>query len=172
MDDRKQYYRNADTIALGGLGPEERVAAQPLVRRLVDSWLTQADEEPSLDREDLMAVGLAELEEAILGTAGGERVAALRLLALRPEVDRTSAAAFDLAIQVADGQTTRKKLERSATSLQVRVVELMGEVKMVEDENTRRVLMRSLADADLELRYLIEEEEGALSFRLSRHISG
>jgi hypothetical protein len=172
MNDRQEHYSAAETIALGGLGPEERAAAQPYVHHVVDDWLRQADEEASLDRADLMAVGLADLEAVIRGTASGERVAALQVMALRPGVDRASAGAFDLATQVADGQATRAEVGRSATSLHARIVELMGDVKAVKDEDTRRILMRSLTDADLEVRYVLEVEVGALSFRLNRHING
>jgi hypothetical protein len=162
------YYARAEATVLEGLSDAQSAAAALYLRRIVDEWLGEADD---LDRDDLFDMGLADLQEYLEGKEGDERVAALQVAALKPEVQQTSGRAFELATAVADGETTRDAASSEAQDLHDRILALMARVRELEDEEGARLLMRSLSDGRMEVRYVLEEQEGAISLRLNRHIN-
>lgn len=173
MSDAETHYGAAEAVAFDGLSPEQAASARPLVRQIVDDWLRQASEDRSLRPETLVRIGLADLRKAIAGRQGDQRLTNLRYLALKPQVQRTSGRAFELAKRVADGKTSRRDASAEAGQLQRSIQALFQAVRALPDDaDQKRLLMRDLADADLECRYVIEEKEGAISFRLNRHING
>jgi hypothetical protein len=172
MTDRQRYYQEAETVALTGLTPQQSLEAKPLVQQIVDNWLRQADEAESLDREDLVEIGLEDLRNVLSRKVGDARLATLHAQALKPAVQQTSGHAFDLAKQVADGKTTKQNAAKEAARLQERIHRLLQQVKALQDEDYQRLFLRDLADADLEARYVLEDKDGAISIRLNRHING
>jgi hypothetical protein len=165
------YYARAEAAVLGSLSGARSAAAAPYLRRIVDEWLGEADEDDGLDRDDLFDIGLADLQEDLEGKEGDDLVAALQVAALKPEVQQTSGRAFELATAVADGRTTREAASSEAQDLHDRILALMAQVRELEDEEGARLLMRSLSDGRMEMRYVLEEREGAISLRLNRHIN-
>jgi hypothetical protein len=172
VTDPQSYYEKARAVALDGLDVDQVTRARFHVEQIVEDWLRQANEDSLLDRDGLVEIGLADLRRAVAGKSGAERLAALHALALKPRVQHTSAQAFELAKQVADGITPKLRAASAAERLQKQIHELMQEVKLLEAEESKRLLMRELADADLESRYVLERREGAISIRLNRHING
>jgi hypothetical protein len=171
MTETQQYYNQVETIALAGLNAEQSTDATPYIRTLVDDWLNQADDNSPLDAKDLVRIGLSDLERDIAGKTGEERLATLQSLAYEPIVQRTAGQALELAKQVADGTVSRQSVAPEAEQLHARIQTLIQEVKSFKDETNRRLLMRNLTDGDLEIRYVLEEEEGAISIRLNRYIN-
>lgn len=172
MTDSQLYDHQAEAVALSGLTVEQYAEARSYIHRIVQDWLQQADEDPALEREDLMAIGLEDLQNYLEGKAGASRLAALQFLALKPQVEQTSARAFILATQVYDQKITKEDAAPEAQKLRGQIFQLIPEVKVLDDPDRKRWLMRELADADLEIRYVIEDEEGAISIRLNHYING
>lgn len=171
MTETQQYYNQVETIALAGLDAEQSANAMPYIHNIVDDWLNQVDDGSSLDAKDLVRIGLSDLERAIAGKTEEERLATLQSLAYKPIVQKTARQALELAKQVADGKISRQTIAPEAKQLHTRIQTLIQEVKSFKDQASRRLLMRNLADGDLEIRYVLEEEEGAISIRLNRYIN-
>jgi len=172
MTDAQHYVHEAETLVLKGLSAEQSATAKTYIRSIVEDWLRQADESSSLDRDDLVEIGLSDLHSALDSKNGEVRLATLQALALKPTVQKLSGQAFDLAKQIADGNVKRRTVARQAEQLQSQIQRLVQEVRSLKDEENKRLLTRDLNDADLEVRYVLEEEEGAISIRLNRYING
>ena len=172
MTEAEHLYKQAEALALQGIGREESSEARGYVRRIVDDWFRQADEEAGLERENLFEIGLSDLRRDIEGKVGAQRLPALQMLALKPSVQRISGRAFELARRIADGEMTRETAADTAAEIGTLIDGLAEDVKLLHDEEGKRLLLRSLADADLEVRFVLEEEEGAISLRLNRYLRG
>jgi hypothetical protein len=172
MTDTQRFSQQVEAVALDGLTPEQSAEARPAIERILEDWLEQAAEDPALERQVLVEIGLADLEHLLRGKTGGARVATLHFQAMKPPVQRTSGRAFDLATQVADRKMARQQAAPKARELREKIFKLMQEVKLLREEDNKRALMRELADADLEIRYVLEKEEGAISIRLNHYIRG
>ena len=172
MTETRDYYNEAETVALDGLTPQQSVEAKPLIQQIVDDWLRQADEEETLERADLVEIGLEDLRNALTRKVGDARLATLHAQALKPTVQKTSGQAFALAKQVADGDIDKQSAAPQARQLQESIHKLIQQVNQLKDEDNKRLFLRDLADGDLETRYVLEDEEGAISIRLNRHING
>lgn len=172
MTDNEVYYARAEAAVLEGLSETQNSVAAPYLRRIVDEWLGEADEEDDLERDDLFEIGLTDLLENLEGRDNDEIVSSLQVAALKPDVQRSAGRAFDLAVEVADGRTLRNAAATEATQLEQRIESLIPQVRALGDEERSRLLMRELADARMELRYVLDEREGAISLRLNRHING
>ena len=170
MNDAEHLYESVAAVALTGLDPRQSDEGKSYVVQIVEDWLRQAGKEPAPLSDDLIESALSDLRKTLDGKTGHDRLTALQAMAIRPRVQKTSGEAFELAKRVADGKTAKGAAAAAASGLQQQIRALMQEVKAIEDEESRRRLMRDLTDGDLEARYVLDEEQGAVSLRLNRHI--
>lgn len=164
----ESYYQKTADFALAGLSGDAFAQGMEYVRILVDHWL---EDSHLVEADDLFDVGKSDLQAALRGLTAPDRLAALQALALKPRVQQTSLRAFKLAQQAVDDPARMAALADEARQIARQVDSLLGEVKALTDETLKKRLMRDLADADLELNYILGSGEGAMSIRLNHYQS-
>lgn len=89
---------------------------------------------------------------------------------LEHEVETLSARAFGLARDVIDKKLTAEAAHDSAQTISGEIDTLLPQVHALQTAELKMRLLGELADADLECRYVLEGEEGAVSLRLSHYM--
>lgn len=156
----------ADEV-LGDLQGPQREEAETLVGQLVDGWL---DNLGDLDPDDVVAIGTRDLQRDLEGLPGEQRVAKLRDLVLDRQVSKVSTRAFQLARSVADDERSADDAADEAGALLLEIERLLPTVHSLDDEERKRRLLRSLADADMECHWVRDPDNAPTSIRLGRHL--
>lgn len=163
--DRETIYAGVSQIALTGLAGEPYAEGQTLIRTLVDEWLSATQ----VDLDDMVRVGTADLTQALKDQTPESRLTTLRNLALERSVQRLSNRALLLARSVVDQPTTSNAVSPTARQIANEIDTLLPNVQALTDAALQQRLMRELADADLEMRFIIEGVTGLVSIRLNRY---
>ncbi len=164
--DRETIYADVSQIALIGLAGEPYAEGQTLVRALVDEWLSATQ----VDLSDMIRVGTADLAQALQNQTPVDRLTTLRNLVLERSVQRLSSRALRLARSVVDQPATSNEVSPTAQQIANEIDSLLPNVKALTDAALQQRLMRELADADLEMRFVIEGAKGLVSIRLNRYV--
>lgn len=169
MDDQTQsLYEEVAAFALNGLIDEQFEEGRKHVEAIVDDWIDQADES---DINEVVEIGQEELLESLVGQDAQERLGKLRRLVLERQVEKLSGRSLQLALKFAGGQRSSEEAGAEAALISEVVDALLPEVHALNDADLRRRLIRELADADFETRYILAGGSGIVSIRLYNMLS-
>jgi hypothetical protein len=168
MSNRDPYYEQVAQIALPHLDPEQVAVARKYVREIVDRWLNQLEEGDGYTPEDIIDVERGGFESRLAGTSGKGRLEVLQHMVLTTHVETLSGRALHLAKDVVDEKKPRASVLNEAAALETQIEALVKEVDTIENTSLKKPLLRQLADAGLEMRYI--REGGAMSIRLNNYI--
>jgi len=171
--ERTQEHQEAivsvNALILPGLPVSQIEEGEELVKALVDTWVEQADEDVSL--EEIAEAGLAELVDGITGLDAQDRLAYLKGELLTRQVEKLGGRTLRLAVSTGRGELELEDGIVQAKSNHGEVHRLLPEVKALEDEELKKRLLRLLANADLESRFVQAGASGVRSLRLSHRLS-
>ncbi len=157
----------ADAI-LGDIDPGERAEGELLVHSIVHGWGGDPDD-PLW--QDIVRIAHEDLRERLAKAGDRSTLDTLRDIALEQRVEDVSSRVLSLAQPVARGETPAADAQPDASEIAGEVDELLEAVKaLAEDSELRRRLTRELADAALDVRFVLDGGEGATSTRLARSL--
>ena len=162
-DQESRYQATADKV-LAGLSGQDYEDGMVLVKRIVDEWFDGAG---SINQDDLYRIGLSDLKSALEGVSDSEILNQLGMMVLKIEVDNLSAAAFQLASRVVNGDLTAQEARADAEVMSEKINALLKQIHHIQDKEMKQRLLNEMADADLECRYVLEGGNGIMSLRLS-----
>ena len=163
---RDARYEAVAAEVLSGLNDRDTAEGLGHIKVLVYSWYDDAGD---IDPDDLFHIGLADLKQALAHVTGTRRVQALGALALERTVETLSSRAFRLAQGVIDETTSAQSVQGEASAIAQDIDALLPRVKLLHDVSLRERLLRELADADLECRYIKEGDNSVMSIRLNQY---
>ena len=166
MGDLDARYKAAADAVLADLNEKESAEGVKHLKVLVDSWYHDAG---NIDPDSLFRIGMSDLKEAIGNASGTKLVQTLDALALERTVETLSSRAFRLAQGVIDETTSAQSVESDANTISKEIDTLLPRVKALPDESLKQRLLRELADADLECRYIKEGDRSLMSIRLNQY---
>jgi hypothetical protein len=155
----------ADAV-LADVAPGDRAEGERLVRSIVHGWGGRPDDP---QWQDVARIARDDLLDRVAKAGDRPTLDTLRDIVLEQRVADLSSRSLSLAQQFARTETPAAEAEPAASAMADEVDGLLEEVKaLAEGSELRRRLTRDLADADLEVRFVLDGGEGATSIRLAR----
>ncbi len=163
-----QLLQDVADAALGDVDPGERAEGELLVRSIVHGWGGDSDD-PLW--EDIVRIAREDLLDRLAKAGDRSTLDTLRDIALEQRVEDVSSRVLSLAQPVARGETPAADAREAASVIAGETEQLLEEVRaLAEDSELRRRLTRELADAGLDIRFVLGGGEGATSIRLARSL--
>lgn len=165
-DNREARYKDVAAEILSGLNDHDSAEGLEHIKVLVNSWYNDAGD---INPDDLFRIGITDLKQAVANLSGAKRVQTLAALALERTVETLSSRAFRLAQGVIDETTSAQSVQGEASAIADEIDALLPRVKLLHDVALKERLLRELADADLECRYIKEGDSSIMSIRLNQY---